>query len=241
MLKLDTVVDNQDCDLRIYENLPLPMVVLQGWFNDQHKCFELFINALTRQERLNLFSKISSLATAKAKYKNLWDADEFNKLAARTRGVHKLPGQLAYRWFSLWADGVSDAVVDADGLKGLLAGLGTVEAAHHIFKPWFYGTKKVRNLNAADAARVLARHGYLDPESRPLLARGALRGAAILLDGQPPSKSIGRLEIEYREETTRVALEERAAEYIAGSDKFSGRFQMEEGENWFCEVVHKTH
>ena len=68
---------------------------------------------------------------------------------------------------------------------------------------------------------------------------GALRGAVILLDGQPCSKNIDQLEPEYGEETTRVALERRAAEYIANSGDFSGRFQMEEGESWLC-ALHKT-
>ena len=118
--------------------------------------------------------------------------------------------------------------------------LRTVEEAHCRFKPWFYRNRElIRGLNAADAARILAKYGYLEPESKPLLARGALRGAAILLDDQPYSKSIDQLEFEYGEETTRVALEKKAAEYIANSEEFSGRFQMEEGESWFC-ALHKT-
>ena len=227
------------CGLHIYDNFTPSIIMLQGWFNDQHDCFELFINALTHQERLHLFSKMSHLETAKAKYKQVWDAGEFTKVAARARGVHKLPRQLTFRWFSWWAACVSRAVADAGGLELLLKSLGTVEEAHDRFKPWYHNTKKVRNLNAADAARILARYGYLEPETRPLLARGALRGAAILLDDHPSSRSIRQLELEYSEETTRVALEEKAAEYIADSEKFSGRFQMEEGESWLCEVVHK--
>ena len=62
----------------------------------------------------------------------------------------------------------------------------------------------IRGLNAADAARLLARYGYLESEARPLTARGALRGAAILLDCQSSSKTIDQLELEYGEETTRV-------------------------------------
>ena len=92
----------------------------------------------------------------------------------------------------------------------------------------------IRGLNAADAARILARYGYLEPESRPLLARGALRSAAILLDGQPRSKEIEQLELIYGEETSRIALERKAADYKASSEEFSGKFQMEEGESWFC-------
>ena len=239
MLKLDVTAHRQDCNIRIYKNLSLQMVLLQGWFNDQHDCFDLFFNHLTCDERLHLFSRASCLEPAKAKYKEIWDAGEFTKIAARARGVHKLPDQLSYSWFSWWAACVSSAVADAGSVDILLKNLGTVEAAHQEFKPWYYKTKKVRNLNAADAARILARYGYLEPETRPLLARGALRGAAILLDGQPRSSSIHRLEREYGEETARVVLEEKAAEHIACSDEFSGRFQMEEGESWFC-AQHKT-
>ena len=112
----------------------------------------------------------------------------------------------------------------------------TVEEAHHKFNPWFYSGNPTRGLNAADAARVLARYGYLRPESRPLLARGALRGAAIVLDGQPYSKNSNSLEREYAGEEKRVALEQKAANYIVESGNFSGDFQMEEGESWFCEV-----
>ena len=121
-----------------------------------------------------------------------------------------------------------------------MGNLRTVEEAHCRFKPWFYRSRElIRGFNAADAARILARYGYLEPETRPLLARGALRGAAILLDGQPSSMSIDQLELEYGEETTRTALEKKAAEYIANSEEFSGRFQMEEGESWLC-ALHKT-
>ena len=67
--------------------------------------------------------------------------------------------------------------------------------------PGFVGVANlIRGLNAADAARLLARYGYLEPEARPLTARGA----AILLDCQPSSKTIDQLELEYGEETTRV-------------------------------------
>ena len=121
-----------------------------------------------------------------------------------------------------------------------MGNLRTVEEAHCRFRPWFYRSRElIRGLNAADAARTLARYGYLEPETRPLLARGALRGAAILLDGQPSSMSIDQLELEYGEEAARVALEKKAAEYIADSEEFSGRFQMEEGESWLC-ALHKT-
>lgn len=97
----------------------------------------------------------------------------------------------------------------AAGLDALMGRLWTVEEAHLIFKPWLYlGGGPIRGLDAADAGRIIARYGHLEPETRPLLARGAPRGAAILLDGQPSSKSIGQLDLEYGEETARAALEE---------------------------------
>ncbi len=175
----------------------------------------------------------------------MWSNGQFEKVAIRNKGVHRrfehlAPSITKLRGFPYWATCVFNEV-GSDGLDALMGRLGTVEKAHLIFKPWFYlGGGPIRGLNAADAARILARYGHLEPETRPLLARGALRGAAILLDGQPSSKSIGQLDLEYGEETARAALEEKAAAYISASEKFSGKFQMEEGENWFCEAVHKT-
>ena len=130
-----------------------------------------------------------------------------------------------------------NAVAEAGNIEPLMKSIRTVEVAHCRFKPWFYkGRDLTRGINAADAARILARYGYLEPESRPLLARGALRGAAIVLDGQPRSKSIDTLEREYAEEAKRVSLEERAAEYIETNGEFDGDFQMEDGENRFCQL-----
>ena len=60
-----------------------------------------------------------------------------------------------------------------------------------------------------------------------------------MLDGRPSSKRVEQLELEYGEEGARIALKEKAAEYIAASEEFSGRFQMEEGESWFCDM-HKA-
>ena len=99
----------------------------------------------------------------------------------------------------------------------------------------------MRYLNMADAARILARYGYLEPERRPLLARGALRGAAILLNHEPRSKKSNELEQEYADEHRLICLEEKAAAYINDCEAFSqfGKWKMQEGESWFCEVVNK--
>ena len=51
VLKLDVIVSRSDCDIRIYKDLPLPIVVLQGWFDDQHRCFEIFIEVLSDGQR----------------------------------------------------------------------------------------------------------------------------------------------------------------------------------------------
>ena len=244
MLKLDVTADREDCDIRIYEDLPLPIVVLQGWFNDQYRCFELFLEALSDRQRQSLFVEREIFESAKDTYRDMWSNGQFEKVAIRDIGVHRrldhlVPSSRKRRGFFYWATCVFREV-GAGGLEALMGNLRTVEEAHCTFKPWFYRSRELtRGLNAADAARILARYGYLEPQTRPLLARGALRGAAILLDGQPSSKSIDQLELDYGEETTRVALEKKAAEYIADSEQFSGKFQMEEGESWLC-ALHKT-
>ena len=244
MLMLDVMAARKDCNLRIYKDLPLPMVVLQGWFNDQHKCFEAFFEALSDRQRKRLFAESEVFDSVKETYKDMWSKGQFEKVAIRDKGMHRRFEHLAptsgnLQWFLYWATCVFNEV-DAGGLDALVANLRTVEEAHRRFKPWFYRRGgPIRGLNAADAARILARYGYLEPETRPLLARGALRGAAILLDRQPSSMRIDQLELEYGEETARAALEEKAAGYIADSEEFSGRYHMEEGENWFCEDVHK--
>ena len=245
MLKLDAVADREDCDIRVYKDLPLPIVVLQGWFNDQYRCFELFLEALSDRQRQSMFVDREVLESAKDTYRGLWSSGRFEKVAIRDAGVHRrldhlVPSSRKRRGFFYWVTCVFREA-GAGGLEALMGNLRTVEEAHGKFKPWFYRSRKlIRGLNAADAARILARYEYLEPETRPLLARGALRGAAIFLDSQPSSKSIDQLELEYGEETTRLALEKEAAEYIGNSKKFSGRFQMEEGESWFC-ALHKTH
>ena len=239
-LELDHKAGRQDCDIPIYKDLPLPMVMLQGWFNDQHDCFKLFLSSLTCDEQIHLFTNRTYRESAKTKYKELWDSGKFKKEATRGKGEHKLADQLIFRWFAWWVGCVFKSVDEYSSLETLLKSLGTVEAAHDKFKPWFYRNKKIRNLNAADAARILARYGYLEPEARPLLTRGALRGAAIQLNNEPSWKTVNMLEDEYAEEAKRAALEQKAAEYISKSSDFSGKFQMEEGESWFCNEIHKN-
>ena len=244
MLILNTIANREDCNIRIYKDLPWQIVMLQGWFNDQYKCFELFMEALSDRQRQGLFVEREIFESAKDTYRDMWSNGQFEKVAIRDTGVHRrldhlVPSSRKRRGYFYWATCVFREV-GAGGLEALMDNLRTVEEAHCKFKPWFYRSRElIRGLNAADAARILARYGYLEPETRPLLARGALRGAAILLDGQPSSKSIDQLELEYGDETRRAALESKAAEYIVNSEEFSGRFQMEEGESWFC-ARHKT-
>ena len=244
MLKLDAVAEREDCDIRVYKVLPLPIVVLQRWFNDQYRCFELFLETLSDRQRQGLFVDRKVFESAKDTYRGLWPSGRFENAAIRDAGGHRrlshlVPSSRKRRGFFYWTTCVfreASAVV----LEALMGNLRTVEEAHGNFKPWLYRScKLIRGLNSADAARILARYGYLEPETRPLLARGALRGAAISLDGQSSSKSIDQLELEYGEEATCMALEMRAAEFIANSKDFFGRFQIEEGESWFY-ALHKT-
>ena len=215
------------------------MVVLQGWFNDQYRCFGIFVEALSDRQRQCLFADEETLDSVKKTYRDMWLDGRFEAAAIRERGVHRKSDHLTpwsknLQGFFYWVTCVFREA-EGVGLEEIVDDLRTVEEAHRRFKPWFYRRRElVRGLNAADAARILARYGYLEPETRPLLARGALRGAAILLDGQPRSKDTDQLELDYGEEAARVALERKAADHIANSKEFSGRFQMEEGESWFC-------
>ena len=239
-LKPDSTREDTYCSVIKYKDMKLPLIMLQGWFNDQQECFRQFFKILTSEEELHLFTNSAVLESVKQKYRQMWTRGEFEGVARRYEGEHKHLGQLALGSFSYWAACVSRAVADAGSLESLLEILATVEAAHDRFKPWFK-VKRVRSLNAADAARILAQYGYLEPEERPLLARGALRGAAILLNEEPPSKGIDELEEEYQDESKRIALEEKAAAYIKDSDELAryGKWMMEEGESWFCNEVHK--
>ncbi len=226
----------------MYENLPLPMVMLRGWFNDQCKCFELLYQMLTDDEQAHLFTVETELESVKRKYRQLSYNNGYDAVTKRNTGEHKRPEMLNYKSFERWTDCVFNAVGEAGTLESLLEGIGSVEAAHEIFKHWFYSNaNKIRYLNVADAARILARYCYLEPEKRPLLARGALRGAAIHLNGEPTWKKINRLEREYADEHKRISLEEKAADFINDCIDFEkfGKLKMEAGENWFCEEIHK--
>ena len=240
-MKEPKIQPEQICDIRVYDDLPLPMIMVQGWFSDQHDCFRLFLESLTDEEQAQLFHDRNHFEAMKGKYKQLWDDGTFKRAATRVGGPHKLPDQLRYGHFGYWSKCVFNEMAKAGDMEALLRELGTVEVAHDRFKPWFYKTKKVRNLNAADAARILACYGYLEPEDRPILAWGALRGAAILLNGEPPYKKRVELEEEYQDELKRRGLEELAAAYINEDEelKKAGKWRMQEGESWFCEKVHK--
>ena len=242
-LELETTAGREDCDISIYKELPLSMVMLQGWFNDQRRCFELFVCRLDDNQRARLFTDQNVRDSVKEIYKDMWRGEEFHRLAIENHGEHRklvqlsYPGQGGRVGFAYWITCVFREVEKVGSLEAFLEETGTVEVAHSIFKRWFYKSKDlVRGLNAADSARILARYGYLKPEERPLLARGALRGAAIHLDGQPRNRRIHWFENEYADEIRRVELEEKAAEYIANSDRFKGEFQMEMGESWFCRI-----
>ena len=229
------------CDIYVDKNMPLPMIMVQGWFGDQWECFKSFRKKLTNEEQTKLFTMKCHLESVKAKYKRLWDTETFKTITLKKKklGAHRRLNHLHYKNFCHWAKCVFNEVAKAGGLKKMLKRLGTVEEAHSTFK-YFYKTKPVpvRKLSAADAARILARYGYLQPEERPLLARGALRGAAICVDKECPLQSIEDLEKKYKDEEKRRALEERAAAYINESEELSqgDKWKMEKGESIFCEL-----
>ena len=89
MLKLDVIASRRDCDIRIYKDLPLPMAVLQGWFNDQHRCFEMFIEALSDRQRQSLFADREVLDSVKDTYRGMWSNGQFEKVAIWDKGVHR--------------------------------------------------------------------------------------------------------------------------------------------------------
>lgn len=45
------------CDIRIYDDLSLPMIMLQGWFSDRHDCFQLFLKEWAADEQVD-FAKL---------------------------------------------------------------------------------------------------------------------------------------------------------------------------------------
>ena len=176
---------NPDFDLPIYEDMPLPMVMVQGWFYDQCECFELLRQELTDEEQNQLFTSKKHLKSVIAKSKPLWE--KIKNKASRVKGLHRHQGILKYEYFCYWIEQVYMTQYEAGGLETMVRNLGTVEVAHDKFKE-FYKTNPVRILNAADTARLLARCDYLEPEKRPLLTRGALWGAAIRVDKKSPSQ-----------------------------------------------------
>ena len=203
----------------------------------------MFVRRLDDNQRFHLFTDEHVRDSVKEIYKDMWRGEEFHMVAIENQGEHRklvhlsYPGQGGRVGFAYWITCVFREVEKAGSLEALLEETGTVEDVHSIFKRWFYKSKElVRGLNAEDAARILARYGYLKPEQRPLLARGAIRGAAIHLDNQPGNRRIDWFERKYADEAGRLELEEKAAEYILKSARFKGEFQMELGESWFCRI-----
>ena len=228
---------NPDFDLPIYKDIPLPMVMVQGWFNDQIPCFELFRQKLTDKEQAQLFTTERNLESVNRKYLKLWGDGGFSRKVTKDQGAHKWLPHLNPKHFGFWTERVLKEIDSYGGLKAMLDNLGTVEAAHDRFKR-FYKTRRVRILGAADTARLFAKFGHLIPEERPLLARGALRGAAILLGGACPENNTDAIEREYRQEYKRVELEKEAASYIDATEELVcfGKWKMEKGESIFCEL-----
>ena len=226
-----------DFDLPIYEDIPLPMIMVQGWFYDQSDCFGLLREELTIKEQKQLFTSKRHLESVNAKCKRLWG--QIEKKAVRVKGLHRHQGILRYEYFCYWIEQVYMIQCEAGGLETMVRNLGTVEAAHDKFKE-FYKTNPIRILNAADTARLFARCDYLEPEKRPLLTRGALWGAAMLLDCAPQHKRMSDIEKQYRKNSDRISLEEKAAAYINNTEelqkKFISRWKMEKGESIFCEL-----
>ena len=222
-------------DLPIYEDIPLPMVMVQGWFYDQCECFELLRQELTDEEQNQLFTSKKHLKSVIAKSKPLWE--KIKNKASRVKGLHRHQGILRYEYFCFWIEQVYMIQYEAGGLETMVRNLGTVEAAHDKFKE-FYKTNPVRILNAADTARLLARCDYLEPEKRPLLTSGALWGAAILLGGECPENNTDAIEREYRQEYKLVELEKEAASYIDATEELAcfGKWKMEIGESIFCKL-----
>ena len=216
----------------------LAILMLRAWFNDQTQCCEYFLSSLDPATREEWTSSSQQLESLKSHYRSC--SSGFDQKAKQRMGEHKCLSMLRFGNFAWWAKCVFRAGQEIGSLDRFIENLGTVECAHECFKPWFVpggNVKSPRLLNAADAARKLADHGFLRREQRPLLARGALRGAAISVDDVKPRNTDHAEEI-YREEDARRALEERAAEYI--KERFGKSTRMDLAENWFCEVAHKT-
>jgi hypothetical protein len=214
----------------------LPLLFLQSWFNDQVACFEIFLRTIPQGLDESWWESSDNLDAIKDHYRSL--SNRISETATDDGGEHKRPGQLTFPAFAWWATRASRAAIQAGSLTSLVERAACVEDAHTLFKPWFVPGGKVRApriLNAADAARLLSESGYLRPEERPLLARGALRGAALLEGKRPPS--IQSAEGMYPNEGTRTALEERMAAYAR--DRWGVDVPLARFENELCEVLHK--
>ena len=223
-------------DIPIHDDLPLPMILVQGWFYDQSKCFEVLRGGLTVREQNQLFASEKHLESVKVKCERLWE--KLDKNTVRGWGPHRHQWVMKYTHFCSWAERVFEKVAEVGDLKVMLNQLGTVEKAHDEFKKFNRsGQHSVRMLSAADIARLLARHGYLEPEKRPLLARGGLRGAAILLRGESPRYTTDALERKYNQDK-RKELEQEAAHYIHTTEELArfGKWKMEKGESIFCQL-----
>ena len=64
-LKRKPSVGADACEMPLYEDISLPMILVQGWFSDQHECFELFFEELSHEEQTLLFLERSILESAK--------------------------------------------------------------------------------------------------------------------------------------------------------------------------------
>lgn len=223
--------------LEVHPGESLSKTMLRAWFNDQTQCCEYFFSSLDSATGEGWTSSNEQLESLKNHYRSC--SSGFDQRAIQRKGEHKRLGMLKIGNFAWWVACVVRAVQETGSLEQLMENLGTVESAHECFKPWFVTggkTNLARVLNAADAARILANHGFLRREQRPLLARGALRGAAISVDDVKPRNPDDAEEI-YREEDARKALEKRAAQYI--KEKFGNSTRMDLAESWFCEI-HKS-
>ena len=96
ILEIETVVDKEDCEIWLYEGLSLPKVMPQGWFNDQHDCFELFVSHLNSDELAHLFTDERHFESAKATYKEFWNKGHFNRVAKTGSGEHRRLNHLVF-------------------------------------------------------------------------------------------------------------------------------------------------
>ena len=114
--------------------------------------------------------------------------------------------------------------VGAGGLDALMANLKTVEEADCKFKPWYYRIGELtRGLNAADAARILAR--YADTwnlRRSPFLREEPSEERQSCLMASPHHMNIDQLELEYGDVIAGVIM------YLAGGS-IAGRRRLKTG------------